>query len=137
MDGRVLARRSRNPRSETSVIVYPNVYTNHTYNDAIVRELVTQHLGRHDSLLSVAKKRKLRWFGHVVRAEATLANTILQGTVEGTRKRGRPKRVWMDEIKNWTGRNVEELLRLAENRSVWSRVVMNIASPQWPHGFGT
>ena len=87
--------------------------------------------------MSVAKKRKLIWFGHVVKAKGTLANTILQGTVEGTRKRGRPKRIWMDDIKDWTGRNVEELLRLAENRSVWSRVVMNIASPQWPHGFGT
>ena len=48
-----------------------------------------------------------------------------------------PKRIWMDDIKDWTGRNVEELLRLAENRLVWSRVFMNIASPQWPHGFGT
>ena len=91
------------------------------------------HLGR----LSVAKKQKLKWFGHVVRAKGTLANIILQGTVEGRRKRGRPKRIWMDDIKDWTGRNVEELLHLAENRSVWSRVVMNIASPQWPHGFGT
>ena len=65
-------------------------YTTHTTN-IWVRELVTQHLGRHDSLLSVAKKWKLRWFGHVVRAKCTLANTILQGTVEGTRKRGAPK----------------------------------------------
>ena len=88
-------------------------------------------------MLSVAKKRKLRWFAHVVRATGTLANTMLQGTVEGTRKRGRLKRIWMGDIKGWTGRNVEELLRLAENRSVWSRVVMNIASPQSPHGFGT
>ena len=73
----------------------------------------------------------------MVRVRSTLANTILHGTVEGTRKRGRPKRIWMDDIKDWTGRNVEELLRLAENRAVWSRVVMNIASPQWSHGFET
>ena len=43
----------------------------------------------------------------------------------------------MDDIQDWTGRSVKELLRLAENRSVWSRVIMNMASPQWPHGFGT
>ena len=42
----------------------------------------------------------------------------------------------MDDIKDWTGRNVEELLRLAENRSVWSRVVMNIASPYGPMASG-
>jgi hypothetical protein len=34
-----------------------------------VRELVVQHIGCHDSLLTVAKKRKLRWFGHVTRAK--------------------------------------------------------------------
>ena len=36
----------------------------------------------------------------MVRAKGTLANTILHGTVEGTRKRGRPKTVWMDDIKD-------------------------------------
>jgi hypothetical protein len=43
-------------------------------------------------------KRKLRWFGHVTRAKGTLANIILQSTVEGNRKRGRPKRIWMDDV---------------------------------------
>jgi hypothetical protein len=42
-----------------------------------VRELVVQHIGRQDSLLTVAKKSKLRWFGHVTRAKGTLANIIL------------------------------------------------------------
>jgi hypothetical protein len=40
-----------------------------------------------DGLLTVAKKRKLRCFGYVTRAKGTLANIILQGTVEGNRKR--------------------------------------------------
>jgi hypothetical protein len=57
-------------------------YTSHTTNIK-VRELVVQNIGCHDSLLTVAKKRKLRWFGHVTRAKGTLANIILQVTVEG------------------------------------------------------
>ena len=108
-------------------------YTSHTTN-VQVRGLVTKHLGRHDSLLTVAKKRKLRWFGHVMRAKGTLANIILQGTVEGTRKRGRPKRMWKDDVKDWTGRTMGDLLRLAEDRTEWNRIVNNTASPQWPPG---
>ena len=111
-------------------------YTSHTTN-LQVRGLVIQYIGRHDSLLTVAKKRKLRWFGHVTRAKGTLANTILQDTVEGARKRGRPKRIWKDDIKDWTGRTMGELLRLAEDRPRWNRIVMSTTSPQWPHGCGT
>jgi hypothetical protein len=45
----------------------PNIhYTSHTTNIK-VRELVVQHIGCHNSLLTVAKKRKPRWFGHVTR----------------------------------------------------------------------
>ena len=44
---------------------------------------VIEHIGKYDTLLEIVKKRKLRWFGHVVRVKGTLANTILQGKVEG------------------------------------------------------
>ena len=39
----------------------------------------------------------MSWFGNVSRHD-TLANTILQGRVEGIRKRGRPKRNCMDDV---------------------------------------
>ena len=50
----------------------------------------------------VRRKRKLRWFGHVLRYYG-LAKTILQGTVKGKRKRGRQNKRWEDNIKEWTG----------------------------------
>ena len=40
--------------------------------------------------------------GHVSRSSG-LAKTILQGTVEGQRKRGMQKKRWEDDIKEWTG----------------------------------
>ena len=47
-----------------------------------------------------------------------------QGTVAGARRRGRPRTVWMDNIKTWTGLSVEESIRMAEDREstsvVWS-----------------
>ena len=47
-------------------------------------------------------KRKVRFSGHVVRAKGTLANTILQGKVEGGKSRGKPARQWLDDVKEWT-----------------------------------
>ena len=38
--------------------------------------------GKYEELLTLGKKRKLRWFGHVTRSSG-LAKTILQGTVQG------------------------------------------------------
>ena len=47
------------------------------------REALQLDIWTHDTLLEIVKKRKLRWFGHVVRVKGTLANTILQGKYEG------------------------------------------------------
>ena len=68
-------------------------YTDHVTNEKIRRN--TQEL------LTLVKKRKLRWFGPVSRSSG-LAKAILQGTVKGKRKRGRQKKRWEDKIKEWT-----------------------------------
>ena len=54
-----------------------------------------------EPLLATVKRRKLAWFGHVTRHES-LSKTILQGTVEGWRRRGRQRKCWMGDIKEWT-----------------------------------
>ena len=65
---------------------------NISYKDHIINEEVRRKIqaadGEYDELLTLVKKRKLRWFGHVSRSSC-LAKTILQGTVKGKRKRCR------------------------------------------------
>ena len=39
----------------------------------------------------------MRWYGHLMRSTG-LSKTILQGTVEGTRRRGGQRRRWEDDI---------------------------------------
>jgi len=47
--------------------------------------------------------RKLRYFGHIMRKEdENLEKCIITGMAEGTRGRGRPRRAWSDDIKEWT-----------------------------------
>ena len=47
-----------------------------------VRAKIQQAIGRHEDLLTIVKRRKLQWYGHVSRSSG-LAKTILQGTVKG------------------------------------------------------
>ena len=89
-----------------------------------VRRKIQAAIGEYDELLPLVKKRKLRWFGHVSRSSG-LAKTILQGTVKGKRKRGRQKKRWEDNIKEWTGMDFASSTRAAENRSRWKVVVAN------------
>ena len=38
---------------------------------------VAEHIGKYDTLLKIIIKRKLIWFGHVLRVKETSENTIL------------------------------------------------------------
>ena len=59
-------------------------YKDHVTNEE-VRRKIQAAIGEYDELLTLVKKRKLRWFGHVSRSSG-LAKTILQGTVKGKEK---------------------------------------------------
>ena len=49
-------------------------------------------------LLTIVKRRKLRWYGHVSRSSG-LAKTILHGTVNGGKRQGRQRKRWEDNIR--------------------------------------
>ena len=91
-------------------------YRDHITNEE-VRRKIQAAIGDYDELLTLVKKRKLIWFGHVSRSSG-LAKTILQGTVKGKRKRGRQK-------KRWTGMDFASSTRAAENRTRWKGIVAN------------
>ena len=90
-------------------------YKDHVTNEE-VRRKIQAAIGEYDELLTLVKKRKLRWFGHVSRSS---------GTVKGKRKRGRQKKRWEDNIKEWTGMDFASSTRAAENRSRWKGIVAN------------
>ena len=93
-----------------------------------IRNRVRAAIGPHDEILTIVKTRKLRWYGHVTRATG-LANTIMQGTVPGGRRRGRPKKCWHDNIKEWTEPPLAKTLRLAEDRDGWRKIIKTLQPP--------
>ena len=65
-------------------------YKYHITN-AEVPNKITKGVAHDEDLLTTANKRKL-------------AKTILQGPVQGKRKRGRQRRRWEDNSTEWTGK---------------------------------
>ena len=61
------------------------LYKDHVTDEEVRRKTQTA-IGEYDELLTLVKKRKIRWFGHVSRSSG-LAKTILQGTVKGKKKK--------------------------------------------------
>ena len=54
-------------------------YKDHVANEEVCAK-IQQAIGPHENLLTIVKRRKLQWYGHVSRS-LCLAKTILQGTV--------------------------------------------------------
>ena len=95
-------------------------YRDHVTNEEVGNR-IRQAIGPYEDLHTTVKKRKLRRYGHKTRSTG-LAKMILQGTVQGGRRRGRQKKRWEDNVTEWTGLKLGEALRKAKNREEWRTV---------------
>ena len=97
-------------------------YKDHFANEKICAKI--QHVtGPHDDLLTIVKRRKLQWYGHVFRSSG-LAKTNLQNTVKGGRRQGRQNKRWGDNIREWTGLEFAKSQRAVENREKRRKLVV-------------
>jgi len=98
--------------------------------DSKKNEWVLNKVGVKRKLLGTVKARKLAYYSHIMRKEGgCLEKEIMQGTMPGARRRGRPCMAWMDNINRWTGLPVEESVRMTEDRDKWRKYVCCVASP--------
>ena len=92
------------------------------------------------------RRRKLRYFGHVVRHDS-LEQDIMLGMIPGLKRQGGQKKQWIDDISNWAttsesvtplpngsipkalSKTIPELVSLARDREVWRGAVHNFANP--------
>ena len=97
-------------------------YKEHVTNKK-VRAKIQQAIGSHENLLTIIKRRKLQWYGHVS-CSSGLAKTILQGTVKEGRRQGRQRKRWEGNIREWTGLEFAKSQRAVENRENWRKLVV-------------
>ena len=71
-------------------------YKGHVTKEEVCTK-IQQAIGPHEDL-TIVKRRKLQWCGHVSRSSG-LAKTIWQGTVKGGRRQGRQRdrQTWEEE----------------------------------------
>ena len=81
----------------------------------------TARIGPHGDL-TIVKKRKLEWYGHVWRPSGLAKNTW-QGTMRGGRRSGSQQKRCEDNINEWTGLEFLNSQRAVENRKRWRELV--------------
>jgi len=64
----------------------------------------------------------------------SLEKGIIEGTLPGNRKRGRPKTAWIDNVTSRTGLKLEDIIRKVDNRSARRTTICSAANPRTEHG---
>ncbi|KAG1714924.1 NKAP family protein [Nymphon striatum] len=104
----------------------------YNWTERITNEKVLQLMRTEEILLKRLKERKMRFAGHVMRGSSgDLLNLILEGSIEGVRDRGRQRRTWGDDVKEWSQTtSIGDAKRTAESRENWRRIVANLRNEE-------
>ena len=84
-----------------------------------------------EDVMDVVKRRKLQYFGHLVRGGGT-GRAVMEGGMEGSRGRGRPRKNWMGNITEWMGERGNTLRSMTVDREGWRKAITNWVHPRPP-----
>ena len=91
-------------------------WTSHTTNIDVLQKIGIKET----TMLNTLKNRKLSYAGHIMRNTSGHYDTLLttiEGRLNGKRGRGRPRRTWVDDLRDWTGsKRYEQIKRATETR---------------------
>jgi hypothetical protein len=94
------------------------------WTQKVKNEEVRRRLDVKENLMQVIMKRKLGLFGHVCRMnDSRKIKSVMFGVMNGNTRRGRPSREWLDDIKDWCGKDLRSLSLEAQDRARWRYVI--------------
>ena len=83
---------------------------------------VVEKIGSVLMLRKSMSERKMRFFGDSVRKNG-MEKRLMQGKMEGKRRRGTPATTWFQDLKEWTKLDIAGASQLATDRERWRNII--------------
>ena len=94
-------------------------------NQSILKEISPGY-----SLEGLMLKLKLQYSGHLMRRADSLEKTLMLGKIEGRRRRGQQRMIWLDGITDLMDMGLGGLQELVMDREAWHAGVHRVAKTQ-------
>ena len=72
-------------------------------------------------------KLKLQYFGHLMLRMDSLEKTLMQGKIEGRRRRGQQRMRWLDGISDSMSMSLSKLWKTVKDREAWRATVHRVS----------